>query len=78
MDDSVRYPGAVTKVPRVYCGLRCDGYRVWAFHINRGVPSYAACDPVRSVAVIPCGGTATPRLTEDIHQPGMTTEGKLA
>ena len=74
MDDSGRYPGAVTKVPRVHCGLRCAWDRGWAFDVNRGVPADAARDPVPGVAVIPCRKTDAPRMAEGVHHLGMTTE----
>jgi hypothetical protein len=60
MDGTGRHPGARAKMS----GMRGGVHRTWnrnrALGVNRSVPSDAACDPVRGIAVVPCGRTRAP------------------
>jgi hypothetical protein len=60
MDGAERHPGAVAEVSCVSGRLHRHWNRGRALDAGRDLPADAAGDPVRGIAVIPCGRTPAP------------------
>jgi len=67
MDRSGRSARAPAEVSHVYCGLRCVGDRSRYLGIDRIVAADGDRNPVRGVAVVPCGETRAPLLYAEIR-----------
>ena len=66
MDSAGDGAGAIAEMPGVHSSVYCAWNRRGTFSLNRVPSENAARDPVRGVALVPCGRTWTPIGHRDI------------